>query len=79
MLAWPEIYLQLAAADLGIGPETMRHVAPLGWEHLSLTGDYAWDAEGAHTRRAAATQDQGVAARGIMERSWSVLICRTQR
>jgi hypothetical protein len=21
----------------------MRHVAPLGWEHLSLTGDYAWD------------------------------------
>lgn len=23
----------------------MRHVAPLGWEHLSLTGDYAWDAD----------------------------------
>jgi hypothetical protein len=23
----------------------MRHVAPLGWEHLPLTGDYAWDAE----------------------------------
>jgi hypothetical protein len=21
----------------------MKHVAPLGWEHLSLTGDYAWD------------------------------------
>ena len=22
----------------------MKHVAPLGWEHLPLTGDYAWDA-----------------------------------
>ena len=21
----------------------MKHIAPLGWEHLSLTGDYAWD------------------------------------
>jgi hypothetical protein len=21
----------------------MKHVAPLGWEHLSFTGDYAWD------------------------------------
>jgi hypothetical protein len=35
-------YLELAAADLGIGPDMMKHVAPLGWEHLSLTGDYAW-------------------------------------
>ena len=24
----------------------MRHVAPLGWEHLSLTGDHASDVEG---------------------------------
>ena len=46
---WNTRYLQLAAADLGIGPETMRHVAPLGWEHLSLTGDYAWDGEGQPT------------------------------
>jgi hypothetical protein len=21
----------------------MKHVAPLGWEHLSFTGDYAWE------------------------------------
>jgi len=42
-ILWNTRYLQLAAEDLGIGPETMRHVAPLGWEHLSLTGDYAWD------------------------------------
>jgi hypothetical protein len=21
----------------------MKHVAPLGWEHISLTGDYIWN------------------------------------
>jgi hypothetical protein len=25
------------------------HVTPLGWKHLSLTGDYAWDIEGQPT------------------------------
>ena len=43
VILWNTRYLQLAADDLGVGPETMKHVAPLGWEHLSLTGDYAWD------------------------------------
>lgn len=43
VILWNTRYLELAAADLGVGPETMRHVAPLGWEHLSLTGDYTWD------------------------------------
>ncbi len=42
-ILWNTRYLELAAADLGVEPEIMRHVAPLGWEHLSLTGDYAWD------------------------------------
>jgi len=23
----------------------MRHVAPLGWEYISLTGDYVWVAD----------------------------------
>jgi Tn3 transposase DDE domain len=45
VILWNTRYLELAAADLGIGPDVMRHVAPLGWEHLSLTGDYAWDAD----------------------------------
>ncbi len=44
VILWNTRYLALAAADLGVGPDIMRHVAPLGWEHLSLTGDYAWDA-----------------------------------
>ena len=46
VIMWNTQYLQLAAAELGVWPEMMGHVAPLGWEHLSLTGDYAWDAEG---------------------------------
>ena len=46
VILWNTRYLQLAAADLGMSSEAMQHVAPLGWEHLSLTGDYAWDADG---------------------------------
>jgi TnpA family transposase len=46
VILWNTRYLQLAAADLGMSSESMQHVAPLGWEHLSLTGDYAWDADG---------------------------------
>lgn len=45
VILWNTRYLARAAADLGVDPDLMRHVAPLGWEHLSLTGDYAWDAE----------------------------------
>ena len=44
MILWNARCLQLAAADLGVDADTMQHVAPLGWEHLSLTGDYGWDA-----------------------------------
>ena len=45
VILWNTRSLELAAADLGVGPDLMRPVAPLGWEPLSLTGDYAWDAE----------------------------------
>jgi TnpA family transposase len=43
VILWNTRYLQLAADDLGVGSDMMKHVAPLGWEHLSLTGDYAWN------------------------------------
>lgn len=46
VILWNTRYLQLAADDLGVSAGSMQHVAPLGWEHLSLTGDYAWDADG---------------------------------
>lgn len=45
IIFWNTRYLQEAATDLGVGPEMMRHIAPLGYEHLSLTGDYSWNAD----------------------------------
>src|SRR3546814_16533992 len=35
----------MALADIGTPDEIARHVAPLGWEHISLTGDYSWNVE----------------------------------
>jgi Tn3 transposase DDE domain len=27
-------------------PDTLlAHLAPLGWQHINLTGDYLWDAD----------------------------------
>ena len=45
VILWNTRYLEKAAADLGIDRDAMRHVAPLGWEHLSLTGAYSWDVD----------------------------------
>jgi hypothetical protein len=25
----------------------LAHIAPLGWQHINLTGDYLWDADAA--------------------------------
>ena len=50
IILWNTRYLQaafdaLAAQGAAVPPELMRHVAPLGWEHISLTGDYVWAAD----------------------------------
>ena len=47
---WNTRYLQavfdaLAARGATVPRDLMRHVAPLGWEHISLTGDYVWAAD----------------------------------
>jgi len=36
----------MRARSRTVAPELVRHVAPLGWEHISLTGDYVWAADG---------------------------------
>lgn len=41
------VYLDRAVRQLrtqgGIVPDDLlAHVAPLGWEHIGLTGDYVW-------------------------------------
>jgi TnpA family transposase len=48
VILWNTRYLQAALTDMGdqgmlVRPELIRHVAPLGWEHVGLTGDYVWD------------------------------------
>jgi TnpA family transposase len=49
IILWNTRYLQVAFAELerqrrSARPDIVRHVAPLGWEHISLTGDYIWPA-----------------------------------
>ena len=44
---WNTVYLdravrQLRAQDAQVPDDLLAHVAPLGWEHISLTGDYVW-------------------------------------
>ena len=46
---WNTVYLDLAvrrlrADGVAVLDEMLAHVAPLGWEHISLTGDYDWAA-----------------------------------
>ena len=45
IILWNTRYLEAAFTeiDTATDPDLMRHVAPLGWEHISLTGDYIWD------------------------------------
>src|SRR4029077_139074 len=44
---WNTVYLnravrQLRAQGLAVPDDLLAHVAPLGWEHIALTGDYVW-------------------------------------
>jgi TnpA family transposase len=50
IILWNTRYLQAAfdalhARGAVVTPELVRHVAPLGWEHIGLTGDYVWAAD----------------------------------
>lgn len=45
IILWNTRYLQSAISDLGISDDLAQHIAPLGWEHISLTGDYRWNVE----------------------------------
>lgn len=32
-------------AGMAVPSEIARHIAPLGWEHISLTGHYRWNTD----------------------------------
>ncbi len=47
IILWNTTYLNRAVADLRARGETissalLAHIAPLGWEHINLAGDYLW-------------------------------------
>ena len=37
------VFAELARLGHDTSPEMTRHVAPLGWQHIALTGDYTWN------------------------------------
>jgi len=46
---WNTVYLGRAVDALRQGGETvpdalLAHLAPLGWQHINITGDYLWGA-----------------------------------
>ena len=48
---WSTVYLGRALDDLRRADEIipdplLSHLAPVGWQHINLTGDYLWDADG---------------------------------
>jgi len=48
IILWNTVYLGRAVDALrdsgnDVPDDLLAHVAPLGWEHISLTGDYVWD------------------------------------
>ena len=47
IILWNTRYLEQALVELerqgvNVAPASVTHVAPLGWEHIGLTGDYVW-------------------------------------
>lgn len=50
IILWNTRYLAAAfdalrACGIAVPPNLVRHVAPLGWEHVGLTCDYVWTAD----------------------------------
>ena len=47
---WNTVYLDRAVSHLrkarrAIPDDLVKHVSPLSWEHINLTGIYTWDTE----------------------------------
>ncbi|MDR6775715.1 TnpA family transposase [Azospirillum sp. BE72] len=50
IILWNTIYIKRAIDALRAGgeripDELLSHLAPLGWQHINLTGDYLWSAD----------------------------------
>jgi hypothetical protein len=50
IVLWNTVYLgravdALRRRDEVVPDALLAHIAPLGWQHINLTGDYLWDAD----------------------------------
>ena len=80
IILWNTVYLERAFAELrrqgrDVRPELAKHVAPLGWEHIGLTGDYVLE----QRRSTGRWIVSAAAAQGINARSLSCLFVLTNR
>jgi hypothetical protein len=51
IVLWNTVYLErvvttLRQRDPSLCEDLLRHLSPLGWEHINLTGDYVWNPGG---------------------------------
>ena len=50
MILWNTVYLgrvvdELRSRGEAVSDDLIAHIAPLGWEHIALNGDYVWPTE----------------------------------
>ena len=50
IILWNTVYLgrvvgELHAQGVVISDRLLSHIAPLGWEHITVNGDYVWPTE----------------------------------
>ena len=69
IIYWNTMYMDKAADHLRRAaklpdPSLLKHVSPLGWTHINLTGDYVWDSGPLNAQTSAhctsATRENGV-------------------
>jgi hypothetical protein len=59
--------VELARQGINVAPAIVTHVAPLGWAHIGLTGDYVWsDEEQPSDRALSAAQAARINARCLV-------------
>lgn len=47
IILWNTVYIEkaieyLRKTDQNFKEDLIKHLSPLGWEHINLTGDYIW-------------------------------------
>ena len=50
VILWNTVYLgrvvdELRSRGEAVSDDLIAHIAPLGWEHIALNGDYVWPTE----------------------------------